>query len=78
MFSSWAAEVCTGERRMAMAYRKQVLYFKSCPRCQGDLYVNWDYYGVFKLCLQCGYIVDLARQAEEKVTTPSKVESEAA
>ena len=31
-----------------------MLYFKSCPRCKGDMYVNHDLYGDYKECLQCG------------------------
>ena len=31
-----------------------MLYFKSCPRCRGDMYLNHDFYGDYKVCLQCG------------------------
>lgn len=33
--------------------------FKSCPKCYGDLYVDWDMNGWFVECLQCGYMSDL-------------------
>jgi DNA-directed RNA polymerase subunit M/transcription elongation factor TFIIS len=29
---------------------------KSCPRCNGDLYVDYDEDGMFNHCLQCGYV----------------------
>ena len=32
-----------------------IIYFKSCPRCQGDLYIGEDMYGRYRECLQCGY-----------------------
>ncbi|MBN1369096.1 MAG: hypothetical protein JW954_02520 [Dehalococcoidaceae bacterium] len=28
---------------------------KSCPRCNGDMFVDWDEDGMFNHCLQCGY-----------------------
>lgn len=34
--------------------------FKSCPKCEGDLYIDWDMDGTFVQCLQCGYLADLA------------------
>jgi hypothetical protein len=37
--------------------------FKSCPRCQGDLFVD-EYEGAcFEKCLQCGYERQLERVA---------------
>ncbi len=38
-----------------------MMYFKACPRCKGDLYTNSDLYGEYKECLQCGYIEEIAR-----------------
>ena len=29
---------------------------KACPRCQGDLFADYDEAGMFDHCLQCGYI----------------------
>ena len=37
---------------------KNSLYFKSCPWCQGDLYLDLDRYGLFATCLQCGRIYE--------------------
>jgi len=32
-----------------------MLWFKQCPRCQGDLHNDRDTYGHYVACLQCGY-----------------------
>ena len=37
------------------------LSLKSCPRCRGDMKSNRDMYGEFKMCLQCGHMVDLPK-----------------
>ena len=36
-----------------------MIRFRSCPRCKGDLRLDWDDYGMFLNCLQCGYYRDL-------------------
>ncbi|MCH7552833.1 MAG: hypothetical protein IIC82_02395 [Chloroflexi bacterium] len=36
-----------------------MLFLKSCPRCQGDMYLEKDSYGSFHQCLQCGNTKDL-------------------
>jgi hypothetical protein len=33
-------------------------YFKACPKCRGDMYLDEDSYGVFTKCLQCGRIFE--------------------
>ena len=33
---------------------------KSSPRCNGDLFVDWDQHGWYLACIQCGYVRDLA------------------
>jgi hypothetical protein len=33
-----------------------MIYFKGCPRCQGDMNTCWDQYGRYFQCLQCGFI----------------------
>jgi hypothetical protein len=35
-----------------------MIQFKSCPRCQGDVHVNSDWYGEYQNCLQCGWSKD--------------------
>ncbi len=37
-----------------------MLYFKSCPRCEGDINVRTDWYGEYMECLQCGWSKDTA------------------
>ena len=32
-----------------------MLWFKQCPRCEGDLHHDRDVYGEYVACLQCGY-----------------------
>ena len=40
-----------------------MLYFKSCPKCNGDMYLDRDAYGSFRQCLQCGNLQDLVEKA---------------
>ena len=28
--------------------------YKSCPKCGGDVFFDWDYYDSFSQCFQCG------------------------
>ena len=44
-----------------------MIYFKSCPRCSGDMYESQDMYGYFLTCWQCGHTEDLK---EEHPTKP--------
>jgi len=58
--------------------------FRSCPRCDGDMFIDRDLYGWYEQCIQCGYARNLrstvklrqrAWSEEEKgrrVTTLSK------
>ncbi len=41
-----------------------MLWFKQCPRCQGDLHNNRDMWGDFVSCLQCGYYLPDNQVAE--------------
>ena len=36
-----------------------MVYYRACPRCRGDVHIREDFYGVFKECLQCGYMLDI-------------------
>ncbi|MFQ6026509.1 MAG: hypothetical protein ACE5Q6_03220 [Dehalococcoidia bacterium] len=36
-----------------------MFYFKACPKCCGDLYVDRDQYGTFVECVQCGLVRDV-------------------
>jgi len=33
--------------------------FKSCPRCDGDMFIDRDLYGWYEQCIQCGHVRDL-------------------
>ena len=39
----------------------EMVLFKACPRCQGDMHTNGDIYGDYKECLQCGLIMDIEK-----------------
>ncbi len=38
---------------------KNRFYFKACPRCRGDMYLDQDRYGAYGKCLQCGRIYEI-------------------
>jgi ribosomal protein S27AE len=33
--------------------------FKGCPKCGGDVFIDYDLNGWYEECLQCGYLRDL-------------------
>jgi hypothetical protein len=39
-----------------------MFWFKRCPRCTGDLYVDWDWHGRFITCVQCGLSKDVTER----------------
>ena len=50
-----------------------MIYFKSCPRCRGDVNLTIDIFGKYLSCLQCGFlrdIVDDAPQSQDKKPEP--------
>ena len=48
-----------------------MVWFKSCKRCSGDLYLGKDFYGSFVSCLQCGAV---AADFEQESSTSVIVE----
>ena len=42
-----------------------MIFFKACPKCQGDLYFDRDVYGLFFKCIQCGFMKDSTTDREE-------------
>lgn len=38
-------------------------WFKSCPKCHGDLYSDSDVYGSYVACLQCSNYLTEAEEA---------------
>ena len=45
-------------------------WLKECPRCRGDLHEEWDIYGRFIACIQCGYIL---KESQETLLLMSSV-----
>ena len=41
----------------------EMMWFKACPRCSGDLYSEKDTYGPYLACLQCGHDLTVAEEA---------------
>ena len=37
------------------------VYLKSCNRCGGDMNSNRDIYGEYRICMQCGNMVDVPK-----------------
>ncbi len=54
-----------------------MMFFKSCPRCRGDMHSRADIYGYYKECLQCGFMKDLARSEAEHALTAVRVVAKA-
>ena len=46
--------------------------FKSCPKCSGDLFIDWDMHGWYVQCLQCGYLYDQDNRPKTKRETVPK------
>ncbi len=49
--------------------------FKGCPKCGGDLFVDYDLNGWYEECLQCGYLHDLNTILEVREQKAEKLES---
>ena len=44
---------------------------KSCPRCNGDIFINKEADGRYEHCLLCGYVRDVTRYfTTDKATIP--------
>ncbi len=56
-----------------------MIYFKSCLKCHGDMYLNRDRYGAYLECLQCGLVHDLVEgsphmsQVKKLLSRPEQV-----
>ena len=55
-----------------------MVLFKSCPRCGGDVHINRDFYGEYKECLMCGFMVDIERKDDIVVKTVSETNKKTA
>ena len=47
-----------------------MVYYRSCPKCRGDMHIRRDFYGDFRECLQCGLMQDLNTKIDD--STESK------
>ncbi len=45
-----------------------MIYLKSCTRCAGDVHLDWDTWGGFMKCLQCGKTWNYRKPAERNFT----------
>ncbi len=41
-----------------------MFWFKSCPKCRGDLYRNSDAYGTYIACMQCSHYLTQVEEAK--------------
>lgn len=41
-----------------------MFFFKACPRCGGDMYLNRDMYGAYTQCVQCGCVLYIQEEKE--------------
>ncbi len=46
-----------------------MFWFKSCPKCHGDLYRDSDAYGTYISCLQCGQYLTEADETQLELST---------
>ncbi len=44
-----------------------MMLYKKCPRCDGDMSVDRDIWGWYTLCIQCGYLLDMAMKRPRDV-----------
>jgi Zn ribbon nucleic-acid-binding protein len=57
----------------------QKIWYKSCPKCHGDLALEQDYTGNFRVCIQCGFSQELVvKRQPMEVTRRVPVAAEAA
>ncbi len=46
-----------------------MFWFKSCPKCRGDLYRNSDAYGTYIACMQCSHYLSQVEEARVELST---------
>ena len=57
---------------------QRIVFLGECVRCSGDLCRNRDFYGEYKQCLQCGYVIDVEDKGDWQEYFTHKVAAEAA
>ena len=40
------------------------VHMKSCNRCGGDMNSNRDIYGEYRICMQCGNMIDIPKEPQ--------------
>ena len=65
-FPTFRLDLPTGPN-LAQLQGVDMFWFKRCPRCSGDLYADYDQYGPYITCAQCGFSKDLAQNGEERI-----------
>lgn len=56
----------------------RMFYFKACTKCQGDLSLEKDSYGLFLKCLQCGKLVEVEETKDKPSVLHGSISYEAA
>ena len=46
-----------------------MFWFKSCPKCQGDLYRDSDTYGTYIACMQCSHYLTEADETRLELSS---------
>ncbi len=46
-----------------------MFWFKSCPKCHGDLYRDSDTYGTYIACMQCSHYLTQADETRLELST---------
>ena len=47
-----------------------MFWFKACPKCHGDLYMETDVYGSYIACLQCSRYLTNEEDAQLNLSGP--------
>ena len=50
-----------------------MFWLRSCPRCNGDLTENQDWYGRYVDCVQCGHYLSEVEEVVVRYSTPIQV-----
>ena len=50
-----------------------MVYYRSCPKCRGDMHIRRDFYGDFRECLQCGLMQDLNTKIDDSIESEKGV-----
>jgi predicted nucleic acid-binding Zn ribbon protein len=68
-------------KRVGAGGGTEMIKFKTCPKCRGDLYLSEDIFGKYLSCLQCGYLKDVEEPVMEAAVSsgaPSEKQQRAA